>query len=118
MSAATAVAEATPETATPSPLRSLMNVWGIAVQQESLVALGIAIALALGGLTYFQTPPVFQSHAQVLVVKKRPDVVVSTPESQRMGGGSYAYEDFLPTHVILIQSAQVLQRAAARVDPS
>jgi len=111
-------ADPTPDTATPSPMRSLLNVWGIAVQHKSLVALGMAIALALGGLAYFQTPPVYQSHAQVLVVRKRPEYVVATPENQRVMGGTYAYEDYLPTHVILIQSAEVLKRAATRVDPS
>src|SRR5262245_21096822 len=118
MTATTTLAEQTPETATPSPLRSLMNVWGIAVQHKSLVALGLAIAMGLGGLAYFQTPPVYQSHAQVLVVRKRPEYVVATPENQRVMGGSYAYEDYLPTHVLLIQTAEVLKRAAARIDPA
>jgi capsular exopolysaccharide synthesis family protein len=118
MTATTTVADPTPETATPSPLRSLMNVWAIAVQHKSLVALGIAVALALGGLAYFQTPPVFQSYAQVLVVRKRPDIPIQTTDSMRGGmSGSYAYEDYLPTHVILIQSAEVLERAATKIDP-
>src|SRR5262249_61877218 len=81
-----------------SPLRTLTHLGSIVWQRKALVLLGLAVALVLGGLLYSQTPPVYQSSAQVLVVKKRPDVVMPNPADQR---AAYV-EDYLATHVILI----------------
>src|SRR5438046_2116125 len=92
------------ETADVSPLRGVLNLWGIVRRHKSFVLFGVMIGLIVGGLAYLQAAPVFQSSSQVLVIKKRPDVVLANPAEQR---NSYT-EDYLATHTILIQSEEVL----------
>jgi succinoglycan biosynthesis transport protein ExoP len=73
-------------------------------RHKSLVALGVVVGLTLGILYYSQRPPVYQSAAQVLVVKKRPDVagVVGQP---------IPVEDYVATHQVLIKSPLIIERA-------
>src|SRR5262249_30581075 len=76
------------------------NILGIAWRRKSLIALGIVIGLVLGALSYARRTPVYRSDAQVLVVKKRPDVLPGYS-----GEANYSYdEDYLATHQVLIKS--------------
>lgn len=103
--------EAPAEVADVSPMRNLAALSTIVWRHKWLVALGIVIGLVLAALAYLQASPVFQSTAQVLVVQKRADAVVQNPAEPQ---NSY-YEDFLATHIILIQSEEILDRAAKLV---
>src|SRR3954471_14463605 len=95
-----------------SPMRGLLSLWSVVPRHKWFVLFGVVVGMIVGGLAYLQAAPVFQSSAQVLVIKKRPDVVMQNPAEQR---NVYA-EDYLATHTILIQSEEVLGRAARRVD--
>lgn len=81
----------------------------IAWRHRGMVFLGLFIGLLCGAIYYSQATPVYQSTAQVLVIKKRSDVVpgVGTTAPQQM-----YVEDYLTTHAILIGSQPILHRAA------
>lgn len=86
------------------------NLLRVAWQRKSLILLGLVAGLVLGALYYAQCVPVYQSGTQVLVVKKRPDVLPI--EGSRM---SYsAYEDYLATHMVLIRSPVIVGRAVKK----
>src|SRR3954470_20514892 len=87
-----------------SPMRGLLALWSVVTRHKWFVLFGVMVGVIVGGLAYLQAAPVFQSSAQVLVIKKRPDVVMPNPADQR---NVYA-EDYLATHTILIQSEVVL----------
>jgi succinoglycan biosynthesis transport protein ExoP len=95
-----------------SPLRSAAALWGIVWRHKSFVLFGLMVGMIVGGLAFLQAAPVFQSSAQVLVIKKRPDVVMQNPADQR----NVYTEDYLATHIIIIQSEEVLTRAARLLD--
>lgn len=74
------------------------------------VALCVLAALANGVLVWQLAPSVYQSSAQVLVVKKRPDGVSGVePRNSPV-------EDFVATHQLLIQSPLIVERAVRRSD--
>src|SRR5262245_26968681 len=85
----------------------LQVVW----RRRWLVLLGAVVGLVLGALVYAQRSPVYQSSAQVLVVKKR-------SEAMQVGGGTQQavqyYEDYASTHLVLIRSPLVVQRAVKK----
>jgi capsular exopolysaccharide synthesis family protein len=86
------------------------SLWRIAWRRKSLVALGVVVGLVLGGLYYAQKSPVYQSTAQVLVIKKRPDALPLSGADPRL---SY-FEDYLSTHVTLIKSQLIVDRAVQK----
>jgi capsular exopolysaccharide synthesis family protein len=91
----------------PSSRNPLVVVW----RRKSLVLLGAVVGLVLGALVYAQRPPVYQSSAQVLVVKKRSDslpVAGGDPRSLQF------YEDYASTHMVLIRSPLVVQKAVRK----
>ena len=47
----------------------------IAWHRKPLFALGIVVALVIGAIYYARATPIYESSAEVLVVKKRPEVV-------------------------------------------
>jgi len=100
-----------------SVLGTISNIWAVLFEHKSLVALGLLIGLVLGGLAYLQTPTVYQSTAQVLVIKKRPEAVVSSNGTDTRSQFNSFVEDYLPTHVTLIQSTEILKRAAHGINP-
>ncbi len=72
-----------------------------------------AILGAIGGFLLFSMKaPIYQSTAQVLVIKKRADVPVGTDSR------SSFVEDYVATQVILLRSERILIAAAKRIDPS
>jgi succinoglycan biosynthesis transport protein ExoP len=77
----------------------------IAWRRRSLVALGVVAALVLGSLYFAQTAPIYEANAEILVVKKRPEVV--TGEQIHMSH----FEDFVSTHTVLIKSPLIIERA-------
>lgn len=70
----------------------------VAWQRKLLIALSIAVALAAGTLYYNEASPVYESTAQILVVKKRPDTVTG------MDTRNLAIEDYVATHQALLKS--------------
>jgi capsular exopolysaccharide synthesis family protein len=75
-----------------------------------LVALGAAAALALA-LTYHRTaPPLYESSAQVLVVKKYPDAVTGVDTRP------LAQEDYVATHQTLLHSPLLVGEAIRKHD--
>src|SRR5262249_15351604 len=91
------------------PSRNLLKtVW----QRKSLV-----IVAALGGLLggfafYAQRIPVYQTNAQILVVKKRSDPLPMSANDPRLS----FYEDYLSTHLILIKSPLIIKQAVEKRD--
>jgi capsular exopolysaccharide synthesis family protein len=82
----------------------------VAWQRKWYVACGVAVGILLGVLYTAQRPPVYQSSAQVLVVKKRPEVLPMA------GGDPYAalYEDYVSTHLVLIRSVLIVEKAVKK----
>ena len=81
----------------------------IAWQRKSLIALGLCVALAIGLLYYSQATPIYQSTAQVLVVRKRAEPL---PVAGAGAVQQVFVEDYLATHTILIRSQEIVRRAA------
>jgi capsular exopolysaccharide synthesis family protein len=97
------------EPAAPRASRSVLQVvW----QRKALVALGAVIGLVLGSLLYAQRTPVYQSSAQILVVKKRSDILPVTGGDPRV---SYV-EDYVASHLRLIGSPLIVERAVKKRD--
>src|SRR5438132_3399150 len=80
----------------------------IAWQRKSLVILGVMIGLVLGLLYYAQKQPIYQSAAQILVVKKTPADALSLGH----GDSRMTYlEDYMSTQQVLIRSPEIISRA-------
>jgi capsular exopolysaccharide synthesis family protein len=82
------------------------NLWSSIWRRKSLLAFGIVVVIAAGALHYSRLKPVYESRAQVLVVKKQADA--------GMPQGSYAasyVEDYVSAHATLIKSPLIVTRA-------
>ncbi|MCY2993762.1 MAG: polysaccharide biosynthesis tyrosine autokinase [Planctomycetota bacterium] len=88
----------------------LLDLVRIGWRRKSLIALGTVVGLVLGSLYYVRSIPLYSSEAQILVVKKRPDVV--TGEAMRMSH----FEDYVTTHRILIRSPLIVERAVKQAN--
>ncbi len=85
--------------------RSLLEIlWN----RKSVVALGVALGLVCGMLYYAKTTPLYQSKAQILVVKKRPDTFTGIDTR------NLSIEDFVATHKTLIESPTIIEGAIHR----
>ena len=82
----------------------------IAWRHKTLVVFGVAVALVLGALYFVQAAPLYESEAQVLVVKKRPDVLPVAGN----GLGATPSEDFIPTHQGILKSALIVNDAVQK----
>lgn len=91
----------------PAPSRSFLAVlW----RRKMLVLLGGLLGLIGGSLIYWQRPPVYQSTAQVLVIKKRSDAVPIAGGDPRL-----AYvEDYMATHLVLLRSPLIAEGAVKK----
>src|SRR5438270_551509 len=78
-------------------------------RHKALVVLGLAIGLVLGALYYSRQPPVFQSSAQLIVIKKQ-----GNPLPDRDDGRGL--EDYLTTHQILMKSPVIVRIAVTMKD--
>jgi len=85
------------------PRHLLLVVW----QRKVLVILGVATGLALAALYYAQATPIYQSNAQVLVVKKINTAVPVAGGDPRMT----VMEDYLGTHLVLLKSPKIAKMA-------
>lgn len=74
------------------------------------LALGLTVGLVLGFLFHMQRPPVYQSAAQLLVVKSRPDLVAGGAGDARV---QYV-EDYIGPQVILLGSETILKLASEK----
>jgi capsular exopolysaccharide synthesis family protein len=82
----------------------------IAWRHKTLVVFGVLVALVLGTLYFAQAAPLYESEAQVLVVKKRPDVLPVAGN----GLGATPSEDFIPTHQGILKSALIVNDAVQK----
>jgi capsular exopolysaccharide synthesis family protein len=90
----------------PASRNPLQAIW----QRKSLVLLGLVVGLVLAGFYCANATPVYQSTAQVLVVKKRSDAVQIAGGDPRMS----FYDDYVSTHLVLIRSPLVVGRAVKK----
>lgn len=84
-----------------SPLVILLRRW-------PLIAVGLAVGAVIGAAFHLLTPPTYQSGAQLLVVKKRIDVIQGG--DVRVG----VLEDYVANQVMLIKSERI-RHAAAKI---
>lgn len=89
--------------------RTTINPLLLAWRHKWLLVLGGVVGLLLGSLYYAQKKPTYQSSAQILVVKKRPDVL----PIQGMESRSFN-EDYIATHITLIKSPLIAGEAAKK----
>src|SRR5262245_25498480 len=92
-------------TATP---QRFANPLAIAWRRKSVLLLGLVAGALAGVLYYSQSTPVYQSTAQVLVIKKQPSTM---PMQGNAAVPQIVVEDYLTTHSILIRSQMLLRRA-------
>jgi capsular exopolysaccharide synthesis family protein len=79
-------------------------------RRKSLIALGGVVGLVLGAMYYARLTPTYQSSAQVLVVKKRPDALPLPGLEQQMS----FMEDYLATHQVLMRSPLIIRGAVEK----
>src|SRR5579884_2566715 len=91
------------ETAEPDQSDSTLQPVRLLWRHKWLVALGVVAGCVMGALHYARTPPIFQSGAQILVVKKSPDALPLPGSGVRSN-----YEDHLSTHMSLIPSPVIV----------
>ena len=67
--------------------------------------IGVVVTVVMGALYYARTTPRYQSNAEILVVKRRPEVVT---------GDQYhasRFDDYVSTHTVVIKSPLIIARA-------
>lgn len=74
------------------------------------LVLGIAAGLVFGLMYHMQRAPVYQSTAQLMVLKNRPEIVTSSAGDARV----QLVEDYVAGQVILLQSERILKIAAEK----
>lgn len=84
----------------------------VAWQRKSLVILGLMLGLILGLLYYAQRQPVYQSSAQILVVKKTPDNPLQLPYAQQ--GQFMVMDDYMATQSVLLKSPLVIGKTVEK----
>lgn len=93
----------------PRPQSTGPNLFAIVLRRWPLLLVGAIAGLVLGYLYYVQKPRVYQSGAQLLVIKKRAEMVGQN--DVRLG----VLEDHVATQVTLIKSETTLLMAARRI---
>jgi capsular exopolysaccharide synthesis family protein len=101
-------AEETQSPPAPPARNPLQTAW----QRKPLVLLGVCAGVALALIFASQRAPVYQSTAQVLVVKKHADTGMPQVGANPITG---FYEDYVSTHIALIRS-QVVVDAAVKAE--
>lgn len=83
--------------------------WLALLWRRKLIVVAVTGLTVLLGFLYDQrATPVYQSSAQVLLIKNETDLPIAG------AGGQVSYEDALSTHMILIRSPLIVSRAVAR----
>ncbi len=83
---------------------------GVLWRHKWIVALLTTVGCGLGYLYFLQCPTVYQSSAQVLIVKKEQSLIVQGLEVERRGN------DSLSLHSLLLKSPKVISRAVEKHD--
>jgi capsular exopolysaccharide synthesis family protein len=83
---------------------------GLAWRRKWLVALAVVVGLIVGVVMWVQQKPTYKSTATVLVIKKRPNAIPVSPVEATLED----YDDYLGTHIVLLKSPVILERAARR----
>ncbi len=79
--------------------------WKSPGSAKQLLIVGVLVGLAAAFLYFAKAPRVYESTAQVLVVKKRPDTVTG------LDTRNLAIEDYVATHQTLLRSPVIVERA-------
>lgn len=87
-----------------------LDLFAIAWQRKWIAVCMIIIGLGLGYLYFLQATPVYESEAQILLIKEEADLPMASAE------GEVNYEDELSTHMILIQSPLIVKKAVEDYD--
>lgn len=85
------------------------NLFQVIWQRKSLVVLGLVIGLVLGSLYYAKRPRVYQTQAQLLVVKKSPDVGLSQYANAATAG---FMDDYMSTQTQILRSQPIAETAS------
>lgn len=97
------------------PMRSeaSLDLFGIMWRRKWIVLCVVIISAALGYLYYLQATRIYRSTARILLIKKDANPVTATGDSRRESayGG---YEDTLSTHMLLICSPLIVNKAVER----
>jgi capsular exopolysaccharide synthesis family protein len=88
--------------------RAATSLFSVIWQRKSLVILGIVISLVLGSLFYAQRQPLYQSVAQILVVKKSADVSAGTSGGDR--SRISFQEDYMSSQTVILKSQVIAER--------
>ncbi len=88
--------------------RTGMSVLQIMWQRKSLVVLGIMLGLVLGLLYYAQKQPIYQSAAQILIVKKSGDMPA---DAGRADSRMVVMDDYISTQQQIIRSYAIISKA-------
>jgi capsular exopolysaccharide synthesis family protein len=94
-----------PNPAFPSP-SVIQEGWAVLWRRKFAIIAGILLGIGAGALYYFLTAPQYNSTAQLLVLKKRPEGVLGLDPA-----ASGPTEDFVATQQGVLKSPLVIQRA-------
>ena len=87
-------------------LPAYLEVWQIFVRRKGRIVLAVLLGLGLAALFCAVTGPRYDSATQLLVIKKRLDTMpITGPDQNRPP------DDYLSTHMLLITSRRVIDRA-------
>ncbi len=79
----------------------------VALRRISLLVLGLVVGGVLGVLYYAQSTPLYESRAQLLIVKKRPDALPMGSQDAIQAQS----DDYLSTQVGILKSPLIVARA-------
>ncbi len=82
-------------------------------RRKALIVIGAAAGLVIGALFFSQQAPVYQTGAKVLVIKKNHDRML--PIFGTNPGAAFM-EDYLATHVQLIQSPLIIEKSVKKFE--
>lgn len=86
------------------------NIFQIVWQRAGLVFFCLVLGTTFGVLYYVKKPAVYQSSAQVLVIKKRSDALPISGGDPRLT----VYDDYVSTHLTLLRSPLVVEKAVRK----
>ncbi|NQT16037.1 MAG: polysaccharide biosynthesis tyrosine autokinase [Planctomycetes bacterium] len=87
-----------------------LDLLAIAWQRRWIIVCLTVVALGLGYLRFLKATPVYESAAQILIIKQEADLPMAGVD------GQVNYEDELSTHMILIQSPLIIEQAVKKHD--
>ena len=100
------------ESLDPARSESTLDLFGIMWRRKWIVLCVVIISGALGYLYYLQATRIYRSTARILLVKKDANPV--TPGDGRRESAYGGYEDTLSTHMLLICSPLIVNKAVER----